>query len=407
MLALLCLTVSGAWAQDFEPREGDEWVENTKTLTVKSNIDDYEGYDSKDEIEHVIIANTVTTIGECAFSNCWNLKSVSIPSSVTYIGDNAFSGTGLTSVTIPGNEADGTNIGADAFSGCSGLISVNIGSGVKSIENFAFQNCTGLTSVTIGSGVTSIGRSAFYECSSLTSVTIPNSVTSIGQYAFQNCSILTSVILNSNPTIGTDAFTGIADVATVTMNLTANAAGGAYWMTFYNQNYDFEADANTQVFKVALSGTGELTMNKVEGGIVDKNTPVVLKTTGGGNPVMTLTTTASGDTQDNSLKGVSTVAGETSDGTYYVLNYKDGTGVGFYKLASGKTIGLGKAYLTYSGGGVAAARGYFLFDETTGIEMPTVEGNGDAEAVVYDLQGRRVAQPTKGLYIVNGKKVIK
>ena len=90
--------------------------------------------------------------------------------------------------------------------------------------------------------------------------------------------------------------------------------------------------------------------------------------------------------------------------TTYVLN-TGSQGVGFYKLASGKTIGLGKAYLTYSGGGAAAARGYFLFDETTGIEMPTAEGNGDAEAVVYDLQGRRVLNPTKGLYIVNGKKV--
>ncbi|MBQ4387642.1 MAG: hypothetical protein II822_08580, partial [Prevotella sp.] len=77
-------------------------------------------------------------------------------------------------------------------------------------------------------------------------------------------------------------------------------------------------------------------------------------------------------------------------------------GVGFYKLSSTGTIGANKAYLTY---GASLTRSFFGFDETTGIEMPTAEVI-DADAVVYDLQGRRVAQPTKGLYIVNGKKVI-
>lgn len=86
-----------------------------------------------------------------------------------------------------------------------------------------------------------------------------------------------------------------------------------------------------------------------------------------------------------------------------MLNKTVTNGVGFYKLSSTGTIGANKAYLTYSG--ASQARSFFGFDETTGIEMPTAEVI-DADAVVYDLQGRRVAQPTKGLYIVNGKKVI-
>ena len=88
-----------------------------------------------------------------------------------------------------------------------------------------------------------------------------------------------------------------------------------------------------------------------------------------------------------------------SYGSVYVLNGTNGAG--FYKLKSTGTIGANKAYLTYSGAG---AREFFLFDEATGIEMPTVE-DVNADAVVYDLQGRRVVNPTKGLYIVNGKKV--
>ena len=83
-------------------------------------------------------------------------------------------------------------------------------------------------------------------------------------------------------------------------------------------------------------------------------------------------------------------------------------GLVFYKLTSGKKLGFGKVYLTYSG---ASAREFFGFDgETTSIsEELRVKSEEYAPAAdVYDLQGRRVAQPTKkGLYIVNGKKYIK
>jgi len=94
-------------------------------------------------------------------------------------------------VTIPNSV---TSIGNSAFWGCSGLTSVTIPNSVTSIGNSAFRNCSGLTSVTIPNSVTSIGGHAFYNCSSLTSVTIPNSVTTIGDSAFSGCTGLTSVI---------------------------------------------------------------------------------------------------------------------------------------------------------------------------------------------------------------------
>ena len=139
------------------------------------------------------------------------------------------------------------------------------------------------------------------------------------------------------------------------------------------------------MFKARLSDTS-ITLYEVTDKIVDAGTAVVLKTTGGGNPVMTLTTSASSNADSNSLEGVSDAAGLTAadPSTTFVLN--NGTnGVGFYKLTSGKTFGVGKAYLTYSGGGAAAARGFFGFDETTGIEMSTAE-DGNTDAVVLDLQ---------------------
>ena len=126
------------------------------------------------------------------YSGCSNLTSVTIPNSVTSIGNSAFYYcSNLTSVTIPSSV---TSIGGYAFQRCSSLTSVTIGNSVTTIGYSAFSDCSSLTSVTIPNSVTSIGYGTFYGCSSLTSVTIPNSVTSIGDYAFYGCSSLTSII---------------------------------------------------------------------------------------------------------------------------------------------------------------------------------------------------------------------
>ena len=87
------------------------------------------------------------------------------------------------------------------------LTSVTIPNSVKTIERFAFYNCNSLTSVTIPNSVTTIEVYAFSVCTSLTSVTIPNSVKTIGQEAFSGCSSLTSVTIpNSVTTIDDGAF---------------------------------------------------------------------------------------------------------------------------------------------------------------------------------------------------------
>ena len=86
-----------------------------------------------------------------------------------------------------------TTIGDYAFSNCSRLIATEIPGSVMNIGDYAFYNCISLGEVTIGDSVTIIGNSTFEYCSSMTSITIPDSVISIGKYAFYDCSSLSDV----------------------------------------------------------------------------------------------------------------------------------------------------------------------------------------------------------------------
>lgn len=152
-------------------------------------------FDNSDLSGSVTIPDNVTSIGEYAFRGT-NMISLTIENAVTSIGNSAFSScTSLTSVII-GNAV--TSIGNSAFAVCSNLNSVIVGNAVTSIGSSAFNNCPGLTSVTLGNSVATIGSSAFAHCTSLPSITLPKSVKSVGAGAFASCSKLTTVY--SKPT---------------------------------------------------------------------------------------------------------------------------------------------------------------------------------------------------------------
>ena len=145
------------------------------------------------DIPSTIEGKIVTTIGKAAFKDS-SLKSITIPNSVTTIGDDAFENCdSLTSITIPNSV---TTIGEYAFRSCDSLISITIPNSVTTIEEFAFGNCNSLKSITIPDSVTTIEGFVFYDCDSLTSITIPDSVISIGVDAFDDCE---SITIQCNP----------------------------------------------------------------------------------------------------------------------------------------------------------------------------------------------------------------
>lgn len=150
--------------------------------------------------------------GESAIATITNCTLV-IPSYIERINANAFKDTGLTgTLTIPNSV---TAIGDSAFSGCAGLTgTLVIPNSVTTIGDNAFNGCSGFTSLTLGNNVQTIPDKAFVNCGFKGTVTIPLTVTEIGIEAFKGCSDLINLIVFSNPTVGTDALanTGIKEV---------------------------------------------------------------------------------------------------------------------------------------------------------------------------------------------------
>ena len=229
----------------------DTIVWNAKNCT---NIDEdyvhhYRGakvfYESR-EVSSFIFGEQVRHIPAYMCSGMKKLTSITIPKSVTSIGDGAFAHcSSLISCTIPNSVS---KIGGGIFCGCEALISVELPESITSLsyyhEDYSgsyagfFENCSSLTSVTIPESVTSIGNYAFYNCSSLTSVTIPENVRSIVEYAFSGCSSLASITCEATtpPTLGSDIFYQVSKSIPVYVPCGCVSAYKAakYWNDFTN-----------------------------------------------------------------------------------------------------------------------------------------------------------------------------
>ena len=184
-----------------------------------------------------------------------------------------------------------------------------------------------------------------------------------------------------------------------------SAAGWATYCSPYA--LDLENATNlTDAYIVTGGAGGVLTKTSVKGGTVPANTGLLLKGTEGSAVEVTIPVVASSstDVSANKLTGV-TANTEIAAEAGYVLMNDETNGLGFYLNTYAFTVGANTAYLPEGFDDSGARIAFFSFgDETTGIQ--TVNGEGFTVNGYYNLNGQRVNQPSKGLFIVNGKKVI-
>jgi len=313
----------------------------------------------------------VTSIESYAFLGCSGLTSITVEEGNTYYDSrdncNAIIETksntlihGCKNTIIPNSV---TSIGDYAFENCRSLKTITIPNSVTSIGGRAFYYCYSLQSITIPNSVTSIGGAAFRGCDNLKTITIPNSVTSIGDYVFWGCSSLKNITIpNSVTSIGDFAFDSCSSLESVTLpNSLTSIGNGTFWGCSSLESVTLP-NSLTSIGEVAFEGCYNL--EKVTSKIV--------------TPFATYTDAFSYDTY--------------SKGTLYVPK---GT-VAQYKATSGWT------------------NFWNIVEEDSITAINDVEADNTLNTAnaIYDINGKRLPVTSldelpSGLYIVNGKKVVK
>ena len=209
------LTISGTGDMtdytDSSAPETKPWLylrDNIKSIIVEEGVTSVTNFafSGINALLTVSLPKSLTSIGNTAFENCESLKSVTVQgNSLQSIGYEAFSGcSSLESITLPDSIK---SVGDGAFFGCTSLKKANIPTAVTEIGNGMFQGCTVLEDIEIPDGVTSINSVAFSGCKALAEINIPKSVTSVADSAFSGCTLLTDIyIFNSSMEIGSESF---------------------------------------------------------------------------------------------------------------------------------------------------------------------------------------------------------
>ena len=197
LIIVLCLafgmipTVSASEIASGTCGENLTWVltdDGTLTIKGEGRMDNYSSggphapwNDQLGSIEFVIISDGITSIGSCAFRQCYNLKKITLPDTLVHIGYNAFDWCpDLTDITLPSSL---TTIGSQAFRDCDSLTSISIPEKVTKIDDETFMDCAILEKVELPESITHIGYYAF-ALSQLTDINIPDTATHVDRTAF-------------------------------------------------------------------------------------------------------------------------------------------------------------------------------------------------------------------------------
>ena len=203
--------------------------ENGFVITADGVLIDYVG-----EKTDITIPSSVTSIGEAAFYEC-NLVGVHIPSNVNSIGEYAFANNKSLARLSFEKDSPVEILAAGAFAGCSALVTVELPTGLTEIGDGAFAGC-GFRSIDLSSvGIIRISTNAFSGCTSLGAVELPGTLTHISNGAFSGCAIESITLPASLVWIGEEVFKGCASLTSVY----------------------FGAQSGWQIYRVASSGSAE------------------------------------------------------------------------------------------------------------------------------------------------------
>ena len=387
-------------------------------------------------------------------SYCTNIKAVVIDYGVTNIFSDAFEDcTSLTSIELPTSV---TNIGNAAFRSCSGLTSIELPTSVTSIGNKAFMFCDGLTSIELPASVRNIGQQAFAYCTSLASVTIyaPSLYSWAGLifnrnasgrkiYVFSDCvntykgyaselhydanDVLPIENINLKDAADNSGLIEAGDGATLDVTLQGrtlykDGAWNTLCLPFAVSNFTgtpLEGATVKELNATTSSLTGNtLTLNFNTATSIEAGKPYLVKWASGTNIA---NPTFSGVTINNASTTVP-FTGASFVGTYSPFEITNENKNSILLLAGGNKLGYSKVERTlgscraYFDTGSTQAHEFivdFGGEETTGIGTITNNQYPITDDAWYTLDGRKVSPLTshpsplkKGLYIVNGRKVV-
>ena len=232
---------------------GKDAFSNTTITESQETPEKYVGkwvVECNSDATSISIKKNTVGIADSTFESCYSLSTISLPDSIKYIGDSAFSGTSIETLDIPKNcEIIGsrafeyadiislnipegiTRIESHTFDSCGKLETITIPASVHYIGEGAFEYCRALKKINIPYGVTKIESYTFSCCDNLQSVYIPDSVKIIDGYAFYNCGSLSDLRLSTHITsIGTSAFEGCGSLKKITMPVDLISIGSSAFL---------------------------------------------------------------------------------------------------------------------------------------------------------------------------------
>ena len=370
----------------------------------------------------------ITKIPTRAFYNCKNLTgNLVLPNSVTTIGEQAFSGCfGFTGdLTIPNSVK---TIGESAFSGCSGFTGdLIIPNSVTTIRKRAFYGCSGFTgSLTLPNSVTTIESSAFYNCKGFTGdLSLPKSLEVVGTGFLEKCNNIQTITFLSLP-IGISGYLGDL-TKTVSLSddsyISSNKEDGTIDAISYTRT--MSSNWGTLVLPYALTLTGsepyrlynietvsedELVLKQLEG-VVAAGTPCVVKRNGSESEL----TFGNDDAELNMTIDGKTVGDMTFRGTYRTEEVNSGYVISknsFWNVAElnksdlvkGVKVKPFRAWLDGTSPNGASQLSICVSDTATGIGAAgTIDALNDTATEYYDLSGKRLDEPQRGVNIVRMK----